>query len=405
MRNYRFTLGACESAFEPGMDARRLLEELRDVLGQEPDRGEILALKNRLEALAGAVDGRPPRSVTPGPGSVNAKSLIRAVLRLGSAVWIDVELDGERRVAGVRVAGEPITEEQWQALAKVGFASASAFITSRSIFVSTAARASMLAALAERPPASQQGSSLQLGSRGDRVRELQVLFLMTGVADPGPPDAVFGALTLAGVRHARAALRLPGDQADEDLLGRLRALPRRRRAIPKVRTPAKAEDAWQVLAKGYERVFGRVANPLAVRVALAQLQEEHGVELANIFVFNLGNQDAVEPWEGPFFCLTALEEVAQGRQNRTKALRAYASLQEGAEGYWRRLVESYAGALPAFERGDPGAAAEELKALRYFTGSLPDYKRAMVDRYRALERLGLGRLELEQLDAADGKDP
>jgi len=228
-------------------------------------------------------------------------------------------------------------------------------------------------------------SALARGARGEAVRELQLLLLMTGTADPGLPDGAFGPLTAEAVGRARGAVRLPiGDQADEELLGQLRGLPRRRRVVPKVRTPATVEELLGALGRGYEVVFGRASNPLAVRVAGAQLQMEHSVELAAIWVYNLGNLDAVPPWDGPCFCLTAPEVLGGKRQSRTKALRAYATLEEGAEGYWRRLVESYAGALWAFERGDPARAAELLKALRYYTGSLDPYRRAMIDRFRAL---------------------
>ena len=85
------------------------------MLGHEPDRGELLVLRQRLDALIAEIDGRRPRSITPGPGSVNARSLIRAVLRLSAAAWIDVELDDARRIVGIRIDRVPATDEQWLA--------------------------------------------------------------------------------------------------------------------------------------------------------------------------------------------------------------------------------------------------------------------------------------------------
>jgi hypothetical protein len=232
-------------------------------------------------------------------------------------------------------------------------------------------------------------NTLQPGDRGERVRELQLLLLCTGAANPGAPDGIFGERTGAAVWKASIALGGTGElAADGELLEQLRSLPRVRTAIPRVRTPASVEDLLGALGHAYEIVFNRPVNALAVRVAAAQLQLEHGVDLAAIWVYNLGNLDAVRPYQGPYFYLTAPEVIAGREVRQTKALRAYTTLVEGAFGYWRRLVEGHTGALWAFERGDPARAAELLKALRYFTGDVEAYRRAMVDRFRALGGVG-----------------
>src|SRR5262245_10208952 len=82
-------------------------------------------------------------------------------------------------------------------------------------------------------------TSLRQGSRGERVRELQLLLLFSGIADPGKPDAIFGPLTKAAVQVAQGAAGLePNGVADEDFIDALRAHPRGHVEVPRVRTAA-----------------------------------------------------------------------------------------------------------------------------------------------------------------------
>jgi peptidoglycan hydrolase-like protein with peptidoglycan-binding domain len=219
---------------------------------------------------------------------------------------------------------------------------------------------------------------LTKGDHGDDVREVQLLLLMTALADPGQPDAIFGEKTAAAVERAQVTLGHPATRdADQELLDELRWLPKKHVAIPRVLTPATVERLVVAIAAAYEVTFARPHNPLACRVAVAQLQEEHGVPLRDIWLNNVGNQDVISSG-GPYFFL---EDEREGRRH---TLPAFASLREGAAAYWARLERHYGAALPAFEAGAPGPAAELLKELGYYSGDVDAYRRAMCDRFAAL---------------------
>ncbi len=117
---YRFAILPSSGTFDAHENLEVLVRDLGAVVGHPPDRGELLALRERLGAIAEEIEGAQRRSFTPGPGAVNARSLIRAVLKLTAGAWIEVDIDAERRIVGVRIDNKPISQEQWDQLGSVG---------------------------------------------------------------------------------------------------------------------------------------------------------------------------------------------------------------------------------------------------------------------------------------------
>jgi hypothetical protein len=268
--------------------------------------------------------------------------------------------------------------------------------------------------------------TIRQGDRGPAVLELQTLLAMTG-HDPGPLDGVFGEKTWAAVASARAPLPIVTDADMEQI----RAHPRRAVELPRMLTPVSAVDMRIALVAGYASTFGDSfpqadgKGPRAVRVALAQLCVEHRCETwtmatrdrlseqsilpaawlwpthgapAYVAVWNnnvgnrqVGRGDRSEsyfplgPPIVPWFSMSPVEGSGATAHRATSAHYAYPNVAEGAAAYWRFLRDHCAGALEAFERGDPAAAAHELKiSAWHFSGDEHEYARAMVDRFKSM---------------------
>jgi hypothetical protein len=273
-------------------------------------------------------------------------------------------------------------------------------------------------------------TTLRQGDRGAAVLELQTLLAMTG-HDPGALDGAFGPRTQAAYTAATASTFAH----DEDVAD-LRSLPRRAVELPRLLTPVSAVDMRIALVAGYASTFGDIAEAmasaaLAVRVALAQLCVEHGCETwtmvtrdrlsaqgilpaawlwpthgeqAYIAVWrkNVGNMQVraenmspapdhplaamVSRPTVPWFSMSPVEGSGATAHRATSAHYAYPNVAEGAAAYWRFLRDHCAGALAAFERGDPAAAAHELKiSAWHFSGDEHEYARAMADRFASIK--------------------
>ena len=259
-------------------------------------------------------------------------------------------------------------------------------------------------------------TTLRQGDRGPAVLELQMLLRMTG-HDPGPLDGVFGPRTwlasndlLVKDPHWPATSR---EVTDANLTG-LRTLPRRAVELSRILTPISAVDMRIALVAGYEveiqtveeaEMVGSGAMTNAVRVALAHLAVEHGceswrgpmtqeldeyrllpptwlqpkpAEQRQVFIAvwcnNIGNRQVRHEDRGfaqsgpemptvPWFGMAATEGSGASARRATSAHYAYPNAAEGAAAYWRFLRDHYAHALPAFEAGDPEAAARLLKGF------------------------------------------
>ena len=224
---------------------------------------------------------------------------------------------------------------------------------------------------------------------------LQLLLAMSG-RDPGPLDGVWGPRT----EHACLAStvgqwRKRGDSGPIELVVEagdieiLRAAQRRPVEVRAVRTPIIEVNMRIALAAGYAVVFDRDPNPLAVRVALAQLVIEHGCTewsatiakenpapcpplwgeraFVDVWDFNVGNQQVPfsqrERPPVPHFYLTPDEVLPGGRRPVRSPHPAFSCAAEGAVAYWTRLDRDYPHVLPAYEAGDPEQAAVLLKGL------------------------------------------
>lgn len=272
-------------------------------------------------------------------------------------------------------------------------------------------------------------TTLRQGDRSPAVRELQLLLAMTG-HDPHGIDGIFGPKTHAALR-AWHLTTLPV-QASDETVAALRAAPRLAVEVPRVLTPASVVDVRIALLAGYVATFGHEPGPgaLPIRVALAQLAVEHGLRpwdatleqelrrkgllpphhlrpagngktIAEAYVYLWtnapGNRQVAREDRGfaqsgpeaptvPWCSLSANEGGGALIRKLTSACYAYPNLAEGAAAYWRFLRDHCAAALAAFERGDPAAAAHELKVgAWHYSGSERDYTAGMVDRFRAIE--------------------
>lgn len=240
---------------------------------------------------------------------------------------------------------------------------------------------------------------LREGSRGPDVLELQWLLRATG-HDPGPLDGIFGPRTRAAAGDAARDI-CGWEWASPELtasdVGRLRGLRRRGVEMPRLHTPTTLEGLRSALEQGFASVLGGGDwNAAAVRVAIAQLAEEHGADYSALWSNDVGNrQVGVEDHDVhgvptvPHFYMTPLEGSGSGAKKVRSPHYAFppgpTGLEEGAAAYWRFLRDRCAPALAAFEAGDPAAAAHELKiGAWHYSGSEADYARAMVDRFARL---------------------
>lgn len=279
-------------------------------------------------------------------------------------------------------------------------------------------------------------TTLRQGDRGPAVRELQFLLLVTG-HDPGPLDGVFGPRTRSAA-DAHIEIAHPHGPTNGSTMtcydiAHLRALPRRAVEVPRILTPVSAADMRIALVAGYAAIVEPVVLPsahtrmsAAVRVALAQLCVEHGCNVwagdvceeldrkrilpgpwlwppapvaTYIYVWcnNIGNRQVTRedrsesyfpmgPPRVPYFLLPADEGDGAKVRRLTSACYAFPNIAEGAANYWRFLRDHCGPALAAFERGDPAAAAHELKVGQWhYSGSEAAYARAMVDRFAKIQ--------------------
>lgn len=219
------------------------------------------------------------------------------------------------------------------------------------------------------------GGLLSLGSRGPDVLRLQLLLLTRGVAAVNPTGA-FDGRTRAGVAQAQtnAQLQVTGI-ADAKFVAALRSDPVVAVEVPRVRTVLSLEERRIALRAGHLSALRAELSPAAERMALAQLQLEHGER--SLWTNNFGNVMAGRDFHGPWFAMDALERHAYGWQLHHSSWRAYALPEEGAAGYWGLLEEHFPAALAAFEGDDVERVVHELKDGHYMTAHEGDYAAAM----------------------------
>jgi hypothetical protein len=189
-------------------------------------------------------------------------------------------------------------------------------------------------------------------------------------------DGRFGAQTESAVCLARAGVAMmPSGVADEGLLELLRAIDPGVVEIPRVNTPLTTEERARALIAGHRRVFGVAPSASRLRMALAQIQAEHGSHA--LWNFNFGNVMTGAGWHGPWFQMDARERFTHGWQVHRSHWRAACSPDEGAGIYWRMMVQHFAAAIPMFDEGSPQGAAHALKAAGYYTATEASYARLL----------------------------
>lgn len=148
--------------------------------------------------------------------------------------------------------------------------------------------------------------------------------------------------------------------------------------VPRVRTPLDERDLSDVLAIGHRAAFdGADPSPARLSVAWAQVCQETGRGKL-LWNNDFGNLTAGPEWTGDWWTYESEESELTGQAKLVRMhFRAYATPECGAADYWRRLAGLYASALPFFDRGDGEGAAVELHRLRYYTGDVTAYARAL----------------------------
>lgn len=143
-------------------------------------------------------------------------------------------------------------------------------------------------------------------------------------------------------------------------------------------TPLSPQALSLYLRDAFVVLKGRAPSSNLLGCAWAQVALEHARGEA-VFNYNLGNVMAGSKWPGAAYVLRVQEQTAPGVWEFFDArFRAHASPLDGALDYWRFLDGSrWAGAWAAMERGEPEAAAHELKAHGYYTADEARYARAL----------------------------
>lgn len=163
--------------------------------------------------------------------------------------------------------------------------------------------------------------------------------------------------------------------------------------VPRLLTPIPVALVLPALDAAYHTVFARQASVDTLALAAAQLTEEHGESWVNgilclraVWNNELGNADvapsaATDPNVLAFSTVPEREVAANGLEYKQIHLRAaYASIDDGAIGYWRWWQSpKWAASLDALEAGVAEPFVDAIKAAGYFTGSKASYVRALVN--------------------------
>lgn len=163
--------------------------------------------------------------------------------------------------------------------------------------------------------------------------------------------------------------------------------------VDRRQTPIDVRLVLPALDAAHHTVFARQASVDALALAAAQLTEEHGESWVNgvlclraVWDLSLGNMDAppsaaTDPNVLAFSTVPEREVATSGAEYKQIHLRAaYASIDDGAIGYWRWWESpKWAASLDALEAGFPIPFAIALKESGYFTGSLSQYQNALVN--------------------------
>ncbi len=131
--------------------------------------------------------------------------------------------------------------------------------------------------------------------------------------------------------------------------------------VKKVNTQIEQKELFDVLREAHISVLGTVPCDNRVTMAWAQVAFENG-RGKKVFNYNLGNTGShpTSP-KRPFYRVSG------------HRFRAHSNFQEGAEHYWKTILEMCSGALPAFDAGDPSQASQALRRCGYYRAPVEHY--------------------------------
>ncbi len=155
--------------------------------------------------------------------------------------------------------------------------------------------------------------------------------------------------------------------------------------VPRLHTPIPLSTLRAILVSGHHTTTGTEPEFAAVTLAMAQLCHEHDVtsgELRAVSNNCLGNVDATAEQiaSGPCFRTVPENEIIKGEKEKHVHTRpSFATPEEGAANYWRRLIEGWNRAYPVMGAGAL-AFAIELKVGThgvFYTDSVSNYVKGL----------------------------
>jgi hypothetical protein len=160
--------------------------------------------------------------------------------------------------------------------------------------------------------------------------------------------------------------------------------------VPRVLTPVPIVGLPPALEEAHHGLRGFGLSPDSYRLAIAQLEVEHGTDgagdtrsLRAVWCFNFGNHDATatdrsDPSVTLFETVPEHEDGPSGSYQAVHVRRAYPDAVSGLVGYWQTLLDGFPAAYDALVAAAPVALAHALKILRYYTGPEDAYARDLV---------------------------
>jgi peptidoglycan hydrolase-like protein with peptidoglycan-binding domain len=275
--------------------------------------------------------------------------------------------------------------------------------------------------------------TLRKGDKGEPVATLQRALNAAGASPVLATDGAFGPMTFVALvsyqgKHGLVADGIAGSKtlAALGLAAPVLAPPSTppppsapaSLEVPRVRTPVALTLLRQTLALSWRVRFGTDATAIELRMALAHLRHEHGVEVGPggslqfraSFCNNLGNLMTGGKWTGHWFRMTAIEREGGVEVPRKSTWRAFPDLTAGVNGYLSSMSNTFPKMFAAFSTGDPVKVAKAGKLEGYFTDDAT-YAETMIDfrdRLRdadAAEIARLRHLAEERVDSIPDSEP